>query len=305
MKFFSSKAPRTRAVVLSTGIAVIGITGVVDAATGGNLREGIRNGTTSQETEIVANIQASTGQKGGYATRQSNLSNSGGGAIYGCRSTVGGSAANPPKNPCLRSNNLSTGFSFEFNATNGDVAGLINVGSGGDTKKPFTTNATGVATGLNADRVDGANASELIASARAKTGLDADTVDGMDSGALKTRWALINEKGLIEEQSGGFTIIDCYTTNANCYIDSGSSMIGKGIDGTIVLQNQVDVDGAAGADPNFGGEVSVSRCQIPNVVECAPAGAKNTNAFVVSPRKSDGTATTATDRKRFYVTISE
>ena len=72
--------------------------------------------------------------------------------MYGCRSQAGGSAATPrPQNPCVRANNLSTGLAFEFNAANGDIGGLISVGGGGDAKKPLTTNATGVATGLNAD----------------------------------------------------------------------------------------------------------------------------------------------------------
>ena len=75
------------------------MTGVVDAATGGNLREGVRNGTTTSETETISDINAANALEGGYSTRQSNLSASGGGAIYGCRSTAGGSAATPPKNP--------------------------------------------------------------------------------------------------------------------------------------------------------------------------------------------------------------
>lgn len=34
--------------------------------------------------------------------------------------------------------------------------------------------------------------------------------------AAKSRWALVNEKGEIKEQSGGLKVIDCYTTNDNC-----------------------------------------------------------------------------------------
>jgi hypothetical protein len=164
------KAPRTRNVVLATGILVIGITSVGVAATGSPLLQGKRNGTTTHETEIVGNIASSTGLTGGYTTRQSNLSSSGGGAVYGCRSQAGGSLATPtPQNPCVRANNLSKGLAFEFNATLGDVAGAITVGSGGDTKKPFVTNATGVATGLNADRVDNLDAAGIVSAAR--TGL--------------------------------------------------------------------------------------------------------------------------------------
>ena len=61
-------------------------------------------------------------------------------------------------------------------------------------KKPFTTNATGVATGLNADRVDNLDAAGIVATARVKTGLDADTVDGLDSNDLRPRFALISRR---------------------------------------------------------------------------------------------------------------
>ncbi len=136
-------------------------------------------------------------------------------------------------------------------------------------------------------------------------GVDAATLDKQTADDLKVRWLLLNEQGQIEEQSGGFTVLDAYQTNQNVYIDTGESLVGHGLSATIALQNQVDVDGAAGADPSFDGEVSVARCQVPNVVECAPANAKNVNALVVSPRNSDGTATAAGDRKRVYVEVTE
>jgi hypothetical protein len=271
-------------VLLATGLLALVIAPLGVAATGDTLREGMRNGTATKETSIVSNNAATTTTTGGYATRQSNKSTTGGGAVYGCRSTVGGSAATPPTNPCVRANNLSTGFAFEFNATSGATAGSITVGGGGDTKKPFTTNATGVATGLNADRVDGAEA-----------------------GALKTRWLLVNEAGQIEEQSGGFTIIDAYQTNQNVYIDAGSSLEGKGLTATIAIQNKIDTSGDGTADANFGGEVSVARCQTV-AVECAPPASKTVNAFVFRASQSDGTPTAGTagnPRKRVYIQISE
>jgi hypothetical protein len=160
-------APRTRAVLLASGLLAIGITSMGVAATGNPLREGKRNGTTTRETEIVGNFGSSAGLKGGYVTRQSNLSSSGGGAVYGCRSQAGGSLATPtPQNPCIRANNLSRGLAFEFNSTIGDIVGAFTSGTGGDTKKPFVTNATGVATGLNADRVDNLDAAQIVAAAR-------------------------------------------------------------------------------------------------------------------------------------------
>jgi hypothetical protein len=196
-------SPRTRSVLLATGLLVVGISPFAVARTGGNLREGVRNGTTVRETEIVSNVGSTTAPKGGYATRQSNLSSSGGGAVYGCRSQAGGSAATPrPQNPCLRANNLSTGFAFEFQATSGDSAGLITVGPGGDARKPFTTNATGVATGLNSDRVDGLDAAQIVSAARAKAGLDADTLDGRDAADLLPRFAQVSDAGTLGNSRG-------------------------------------------------------------------------------------------------------
>jgi hypothetical protein len=113
----------------------------------------------TRETEIIAN-------NGTYGTRQSNKSDNGGGAIYGCRSGVGGSAKG--NEPCLRGSNLAAGLAFEFESR-GATGGAITVGNGGDNAKPFTTNATGVADGLNADRVDGKNASDIVADAQAQT----------------------------------------------------------------------------------------------------------------------------------------
>jgi hypothetical protein len=163
-RLLADRSPRTRSVLLATGVLVVAITPFAVAATGSPLLQGKRNGTTVRETEVISNVASTNALKGGYSTRQSNLSASGGGAIYGCRSQAGGSKATPlPQNPCLRANNLSKGLAFELQASNGDLGGTIQVGGGGDATKPFVTNATGVATGLNADRVDGKSV-ETIAS---------------------------------------------------------------------------------------------------------------------------------------------
>jgi len=300
---------RTRAVIIGTGILAFGIAPLGYAATGGNLTLGERN-SANKETEVIGRTAATSGNKGGYATRQSNLTTSGGGAIYGCRATAKTSPTDN-KNPCLRANNLSTGLAFEFQATNGLLGGTINVGAGGDTRAPFTTNASGVATGLNADRVDGRHAADLINEA----------VDKAVAAALAksppTRWAIVNDQGQIESQSGGFTVASGYVGNPagatdNVYIDAGQDLTNKGITATIALQNQVDQNGdgimsgrAPGADnnPEFSGEISATRCAIAGVVACAPAGTNNSNHLVVSPRNSDGSATTPGTRKRFYVAV--
>ena len=310
---------RTRSVLMASVVLALGISSFAvaqqsaptaeSARTGDALREGVRNGTTTRETEIIGNIRAGSGTTGGYVTRQSNKSATGGGAIYGCRAT---SAANSL--PCVRANNLSTGKAFEFNAVSAPSAGTITVGTGGDSKKPFTTNATGVADGLNADRVDGQNAADLVAAARAKANLDADTVDGLGSSQLVTRWALVNEQGQIEEQSGGFSVTSAFAgANPNVYINAGSSLAGKGLNVSVAGQNQINRDGAGGADPNFGGSVSVSRCATAATV-CAPEGTNNANHLVVAPRTPTAPAgggaitfenTTADTRQRFYVQVTE
>jgi len=308
------RSPRTRSVLLATGLLVLGVTSVGVAANGDVLREGQRNGTATRETEIVSRTNEAGRAKGGYSTRQSNLSTSGGGAIYGCRAGTGNNT-----NPCIRANNLEGGLAFEFNATKGDLGGTFTVGGGGDSKKPFTTNATGVATGLNADEVDGQSSGDIVNAARAKDGLDADTVDGASAEGLRTRWVLVNAAGQIEAQSGGFTVASGYQPNpigaeANVYINANEDLSNNGLTATIALQNAVDQDGNGnmngrqdGADANaeFSGEITATRCGITGVVTCAPAGTNNANHFVVSPRLSNGERTTSTNRKRFYVIVSE
>jgi hypothetical protein len=135
------------------------------------LREGVRNpssGTAERETQVIAKTGKDT-----YGTRQSNLGD-GGGAIYGCRSTLDTSSAaavgDPKKStPCVRVNNLASGKAFDFQAKTGSLVGVIQSGNNLLTPKPtvapFVTNATGVAAGLNADRVDSLSASEIIAQA--------------------------------------------------------------------------------------------------------------------------------------------
>jgi hypothetical protein len=129
---------------------------------GNSVRGGARNPSSdarrayTKETEIIANVNT-------YGTRQSNKSNNGGGAVYGCRSGAGGT---PKGNePCVRASNLTTGRAFEFNSNNGTEVGAI---TGPATAAPFTTTAKGVATGLNADQVDGKSADEITAAALAR-----------------------------------------------------------------------------------------------------------------------------------------
>jgi hypothetical protein len=145
---------------------------------GGTVKGGARNPSPdarrayTKETEIIANVST-------YGTRQSNKSGNGGGAVYGCRSKVGGTPAG--NEPCVRASNLANGRAFEFNASGGTEVGAI---TGPATAAPFTTTAKGVATGLNADQVDGQSASEIVAAAQALNKFGAVAADGtLASGA--------------------------------------------------------------------------------------------------------------------------
>jgi hypothetical protein len=139
------------------------------------------------------------------------------------------------------------------------------------------------------------------------------------------RWALVDAAGAIVAQSGGFSVTAAYPTlapmgadvtglraNGNVYINAGEDLTDNGVLAVVALQNTVDQNGdtvtngrAPGADanPEFSGEISAAVCQ-PGVVNCAPPGTGNSNHLVVSPRLSDGTVTTADNRKRFYVVVT-
>jgi hypothetical protein len=181
---FSGRAAVVCALILAIGIPAT----AAGFGEGRNLLLGKRNPSTSgaralnAETEIIADTST-------YGTRQSNKKDGdGGGAIYGCRST-------PGTEPCIRSNNLKGGRAFEL-VTVGNEAGRIETGS--PTGAPFTTNATGVATGLNADKVDGKDAADFAPAADV-TALSAALLDAQVSatGALSanSRGATASTKG--------------------------------------------------------------------------------------------------------------
>jgi hypothetical protein len=136
-----------RWVLASAVVLVLSVSPFAIGATGSVLLEGKRNparGSAKKETKFISKAKS-------YGTRQSNVRNGdGGGAIYGCRTKLS-------REPCVRSNNLKTGHAFEF-STRGSEGGQIRTKSGG---RPFTTNATGVATGLNSDRLDGLDAARI------------------------------------------------------------------------------------------------------------------------------------------------
>ena len=267
---------------LATGILVLGIAPFGIAATGDALREGVRNGTATKETEIVSNnghglLDPPVQQVHHRRRRHLRLPFDRGRLRAPTRPRTRASA----RTTCPRASRSSS----TPRARRAPVS--ITVGAGGDAKKPFTTNATGVATGLNADRVD-----------------------GVEAAALKSRWLLVNEAGQIEEQSGGFTILDAYQTNQNVYIDSGASLEGKGLQATIAIQNKINVERRRRRAPTRTSAArSASRAARPSRSSARPPNSKTPNAFVFSAR-SDGAngrlaqragTDTSNPRKRVYI----
>jgi hypothetical protein len=163
---------RTRNVLLAA--TVIGLLaapvavgqGAATSALDGGLRNPSNNTSSSytKETEIVGNIAQNQGgmaaNTGGYTTRQSNKSDSGGGAIYGCRAKAGTES-------CVAANNLNNGDAFRFESTpSAATVGQIRFGNNPAQpvdKPPFATNGTGLVKNLNADRVDGKSAEDFLA----------------------------------------------------------------------------------------------------------------------------------------------
>jgi hypothetical protein len=124
-----------------------------------SLAAGARNparGVLLSSTRIIARTNDE-------AVKVSNSGPSGGAGLFSCASVAGGSAAN--REPCIEAENRASGSAFEFRFR-GPLGGAFIIGNNLDrlfpAVKPFVTNATGVATGLNADRVDGLHAQEII-----------------------------------------------------------------------------------------------------------------------------------------------
>ena len=154
----------------ATVSAAIAAPMAIGANEGEPVQGGQRNGTYSSETKVIANNSV-------FGTRQSNLGG-GGGAIYGCRAATGAEG-------CIEASNLNNGQAFNFRF-NGALGGSFNTDlAKKDDARPFTTNATGVATGLNADRVDGKDAQQIVEEAKAGTKTTVVTAQG----------ALANQRG--------------------------------------------------------------------------------------------------------------
>ncbi|MEA2493278.1 MAG: hypothetical protein QOJ29_1189 [Thermoleophilaceae bacterium] len=184
--------------VISSVLLALLVAPFAVASDGDNVIAGGRT-TFDSITRVLGNSST-------YATQQSNLLDGDGGAArYGCRS----SATNEY---CLLSKNTGGGGSFRFTSANSLLGGVIDVdppeGKTADDSKPFTTNATGVATGLNADEVDGMSADEIVKAA--KTGPQALNVYarvGADGKTDKNRTDGVTDTNVVHTTAGVY----CFT----------------------------------------------------------------------------------------------
>src|SRR4051794_15002515 len=140
------------------------------------------------------------GDSGTYATQQSNLRDGDGGAArYGCRSSA-------ENEFCLLSKNTGGGGSFRFTSGNSLLGGVIDVdppqGKTARDAKPFTTNATGVATGLNADEVDGMSAADIVKAAQTASAFTAYARVSADGKTDKTRTSGVTDTNIVHTTAG-------------------------------------------------------------------------------------------------------
>ena len=155
---------------------------------------------------------------------------------------------------------------------------------------------------VRGEEVNEASLAKVPAATAADTATTATNVGGKTAAQLATRWALVAENGAIEKQTGGFTIVNCYLANANCYIDAGEDVTNNGLHAQIAVAN---TDGS----PILSGEAGVAPCGA-TVVACAPPGTELPTVLVVAPRASDGTVPggatppSAANAARFYVYVT-
>jgi len=121
------------------------------------------------------------------------------------------------------------------------------------------------------------------------------------------RWLLIDETGAIEQQSGGFRVISRPgingqpASNPNVYVDTGSTLVGKGLSASTAIQNRLDRDGNGTADPAFAGDAAIGRCNTA-AVTCAPAGTNEDDTLVVRSLVDNTDVTSQTRRVWVQVT---
>jgi hypothetical protein len=251
---------RTRHVVLAA--AIVGLLAAPVAlaqsaatrALGGGARNPSNNTSSgfTKETQIVGNIAQNQGgvaaHTGGYTTRQSNKSDSGGGAIYGCRAKAGTES-------CVAANNLNNGDAFRFEATpSAATVGQIRFGNNPATpvaKPPFTTNGTGLVKNLNADQVDGKSAEDFLpAGSLLFAAVAADGTIGAGRGVPANGKATVAADGNDQVVTVPFAVdvSKCAATASPTAATSshGQLIVGVGANGTSITVREPDATAAVG-----------------------------------------------------------
>lgn len=247
-------------VIAAAAVLALFVSPFAVATTGSVLREGKRNpssGSATRETQFISRTKT-------YGTRQSNIRDgNGGGAVYGCRASAG-------REPCIRSNNLKTGRAFEFE-TNGAEGGRIEADAAN--ARPFSTNATGVATGLNSDRVDGLDGGRIDFRAAAGTA----TTEVLRLGGLILRAACANGPDLDVRADSSIP---------NAMVQT-SFIQGGGATDTAVHRQDNDLDAGNNFDVLAGTDDSVQG----TIAYSAPAGSHVTVTFVAEEANGYGGST--------------
>jgi hypothetical protein len=208
--------------------------------------------TYTKETEIVGNIAQNQGgvaaNTGGYTTRQSNKSDSGGGAIYGCRAKAGTES-------CVAANNLNNGDAFRFQSTpSAATVGQIRFGLNPAVpvdKPPFTTNATGLVKNLDADRVDGKSAEDFLpAGSMLFAAVAADGTIGAGRGVPANAKATVAADAATGDQvvtvPFGADVTHCAATASPTAEIADPLVVGVGSDGKSIVVREPNVTAAVG-----------------------------------------------------------
>lgn len=241
---FVRRTRRGRLVLMSS--VVVGLLAAplaMGAASGisGGARNPSNNTSSAynKETQIIGAIAKDQGgvaaHTGGYVTRQSNKSDSGGGAIYGCRAKAGTEA-------CVSANNLADGDAFRFQsdpkaATVGQLRFGLDASKTVD-KPPFTTNGTGLVKNLNADQVDGRSAEDFVTKDSVLF-----AVVGADGAIASNRGVPANGRATVAPNTDGnevFTVpfsgdvSKCAYTASPTDVDATTLAVGPGTDKSTV-----------------------------------------------------------------------
>lgn len=154
-------APNRKATAIAGAVIAIAIAPVALAAgshrspkariAGSHGRSSLRGEIHNPPHSSFSKTTGLFGNTKGWVTRTKNLG-SGGSAQLLCGAPAAGSA-------CLEASNSSTGFAFSFSSAGATGGTILLKNTAG---APFTTNAHGVASGLNANYLEGKQAKEFL-----------------------------------------------------------------------------------------------------------------------------------------------